>query len=80
MANDIGSLWIMWTDDITCNVLSTESQQISLSCTYMGYQFILTCICASYNAEVRKQLWNSLLQPSYDKPWMATGDYNVVRT
>lgn len=41
---------------------------------------MLSCIYASYNAEIRKYLWNSLLQPGYNIPWMAIGDYNIVRS
>lgn len=80
VANDAGTIWILWKSDLSCSVISSEAQQITLSCNHMGLNFILSCIYASYNVEIRKQLWNSLLQPGYTIPWMEIGDYNVVRS
>lgn len=61
-------------------MICNEPQQVTLSCCYNSHQFVLSCIYANHNSEVRKELWNSLLQPSYNQPWMEKEDFNVLRS
>src|SRR4051812_12782379 len=78
VTNTEGTIWVLWKSDLQCGVLQNEAQQITLSCTQNSFNFVVTCIYASYKADVRKQLWDSLLQPGHNGPWMAIGDFNVV--
>src|SRR4051812_43990259 len=60
LSNNAGSIWVIWNANLQCQTLSSDDQQITLSCTYFGQNFVLSCVYASCNSLNRKALWSSL--------------------
>src|SRR4051812_23139827 len=63
ITNIAGTIWVLWKAQYNCTEVSNEDQQITLSVCFNSTQFHITCVYASTNADVRKHLWTSLLQP-----------------
>ncbi|XP_061357803.1 uncharacterized protein LOC133302092 [Gastrolobium bilobum] len=77
-----GGLWLLWNDD-RCQVqaLKQTHQFIHVRVTLADHQaFLYTVIYASPREEIRKRLWDDLLQLSEDisVPWLIAGDFNEI--
>ncbi|XP_061348526.1 uncharacterized protein LOC133293922, partial [Gastrolobium bilobum] len=77
-----GGLWLLWNND-RCQVqaLKQTHQFIHVRVTLADHQaFLYTVIYASPREEIRKRLWDDLLQLSEDisVPWLIAGDFNEI--
>lgn len=84
-SNDRGTqdpnLWLLCHSALSPTVVSTTSQQLSLSCSIDGVSFILTLVYAKTSAAGRRALWQDLVHVHalhVQGPWVVLGDFNCV--
>ncbi|XP_049399717.1 uncharacterized protein LOC125863742 [Solanum stenotomum] len=83
ISNINGKIWLFWTNEITCNVIEADEQQISceLNHTEAPETYITTFVYAKCKEYLRKPLWDRLLHLADTKdtfPWCTVGDFNVI--
>lgn len=74
------NLWGFCNKDLSPNVISSTSQQVSFSVLYENSQVFLSGVYASTSHVIRRELWYDLtaLQQNYNGPWCFIGDFNTI--
>src|SRR3954463_14834146 len=76
--NDEGNIWLLWNTDITCTILQSSAQFISVKVHLTCADIILTCVHASCDPTIRLNAWNDFISSNYNEPWMLLGDFNSI--
>ncbi|XP_019432260.1 PREDICTED: uncharacterized protein LOC109339300 [Lupinus angustifolius] len=82
--NDRGSLlpnlWGACRDDISPQIISNSSQQISISLLQNGQHAFICAVYAHTNYLMRRTLWTDILDhiSANQGPWCCIGDFNSV--
>src|SRR5436190_3880723 len=76
--NTEGNIWLVWNSEISCTVLHSCAQFITVKVHMTGVDIILTCVHANCDPNIRLQAWNDLVNCNYNEPWMILGDFNSV--
>ncbi|KAK4729629.1 hypothetical protein R3W88_022617 [Solanum pinnatisectum] len=82
-SNINGKIWLFWNNDVTCNVLETDEQQMTCEINHIEApgNYFMTFVYAKCKDYLRKPLWDRLLHLAdtrNDIPWCTVGDYNVI--
>lgn len=81
ISNEASTIWFFWKEGINCNIISNKNQHITINITMAGGMSIyLTCVYASCDGGIRRELWQDLTNTNTDLPWIISGDFNVVST
>src|SRR5436190_22818723 len=76
--NNEDNIWLLWTSDITCSILYSSAQFISVKVQISGVDAIFSCVYTSCDPNIRLNAWNELITFNYSEPWMIMGDFNSV--
>lgn len=83
LSNDNGMIWLFWTNDITYTLKECDDQQITGVIKYDAFveKFIFSVIYAKCKDQLRRLLWDRMLQISTDNVlWCTIGDFNVINS
>ncbi|XP_074313957.1 uncharacterized protein LOC141649159 [Silene latifolia] len=75
-------IWVLLNPKTTAILhQKIEAQFIHLQLKHYesNFQFYLSMVYGSNNAQEREQLWSGLRAVSTSEPWLVLGDFNVVR-
>ncbi|KAK4731257.1 hypothetical protein R3W88_024245 [Solanum pinnatisectum] len=81
ISNDNGKIWLLWNNDITYTFKESNDQQITGEIKHEAFveKFIFSVIYAKCRDQLRRPLWDRMLQISTnDVPWCTIGDFNVI--
>src|SRR3954468_8823148 len=67
--NSEGNIWLMWTSDISCSILHSTAQYITVKVHTSDLEVIFTCVHASSDPSIRLNARNDLININYNDPW-----------
>lgn len=79
----LGRIWLIWSDKITITTLYKSPQLITVKVkTYIGEEFLCSCVYTSNFRSDRAMLWDELRQnidlfATGNVPWIIIGDYYI---
>ncbi|MDV3166671.1 MAG: hypothetical protein Q8807_03390 ['Waltheria sp.' little leaf phytoplasma] len=76
-----GRVWILWRDMDRVELVGASDQYITVKAVIASKLFYFTGVYASNFGDVRKRLWDSLLELKGvigESPWLLAGDFNVT--
>ncbi|WMV07509.1 hypothetical protein MTR67_000894 [Solanum verrucosum] len=80
-SNPNAKIWLFWAGELECNVLDTDEQHTTYELKHLDYpeKFIISYVYAKCKDQLRRPLWDNLMQVSETNlPWCTIGDFNVI--
>ena len=80
-SNPNNKIWLFWSNEVTCDILECDQQHITCEVSHenCSEKFIMTYVYAKCKDQLRKPLWDSMLQWSDTRyPWCVIGDFNFI--
>ncbi|XP_049368158.1 uncharacterized protein LOC125833012 [Solanum verrucosum] len=80
-SNPNAKIWLFWAGELECNVLDTDEQHTTCELKHLDYpeKFIISYVYAKCKDQLRRPLWDNLMQVSETNlPWCTIGDFNVI--
>ena len=80
-SNPNNKIWLFWSNEVTCDILECDQQHITCEVSHenCSEKFLMTYVYAKCKDQLRKPLWDSMLQWSDTRyPWFIIGDFNVI--
>ncbi|WMV45625.1 hypothetical protein MTR67_039010 [Solanum verrucosum] len=74
-------IWLFWGGELDCIVLDTDEQHTTSELKHLDYpeKFITSYVYAKCKDQLRRPLWDKLLQVSeINLPWCTIGDLTVI--
>lgn len=81
ICNSNSKIWLFWNQDIECNILDHDDQQITCEIKHVScpVTYLTTFVYAKCRDHLRRDLWDKMLQfYRLDSWWCSIGDFNVI--
>lgn len=73
-------IWLFWNASVAISDITLNPQDITVLAKKDDMEVVVSSVYASTEKNIRRSLWDHLLNISAAKPWMVCGDFNVVTT